>query len=63
MAIRWHIGAWDLSLHSNEAQKSFVEAGNLSPLVPLLQTVDTLAALIVEKGKKKNKQEVAPDTD
>ena len=51
MAIRWHMGAWDLSLHSNEAQKNFVEAGSLSPLVPLLQTADTLAALIVEKGK------------
>ena len=51
MAIRWHMGAWDLSLHSYEAQKNFVEAGNLSPLVPLLQTADTLAALIVEKGK------------
>ncbi len=51
MAIRWHMGAWDLSLHSYEAQKSFVEAGSQSPLVPLLQTADTLAALIVEKGR------------
>ena len=51
MAIRWHMGAWDLSLHSYEAQKNFVEAGSQSPLVPLLQTADTLAALIVEKGK------------
>ena len=51
MAIRWHMGAWDLSLHSYEAQKNFVEAGSHSPLVPLLQTADTLAALIVEKGK------------
>ena len=51
MAIRWHMGAWDLSLHSNEAQKSFVEAGSQSALVPLLQTADTLAAMIVEKGK------------
>ena len=51
MAIRWHMGAWDLSLHSYEAQKNYVEAGSQSPLVPLLQTADTLAALIVEKGK------------
>lgn len=50
MAIRWHMGAWDLSLHSNEAQKNYVEAGSQSPLVPLLQMADTLAALIVEKG-------------
>ena len=51
MAIRWHMGAWNLSLHYNEAQKNFVESDNQSPLVTLLQTADTLAALIVEKGK------------
>ena len=51
LAIRWHMGAWDLTLHSKEQQTNFSTSCSQTPLVPLLQTADTLAAMIIEKGK------------
>lgn len=48
MAIRWHMGPWDLPAQSIEMDKSFRTANKKSPLVPLIYTADTLAAQIIE---------------
>lgn len=48
-AIRWHMGAWDLPPQSIEMDKNYRKANELSPLVSLIHTADTLAAAILEK--------------
>lgn len=48
MAIRWHMGPWDLPAQSIEMDKSYRKAQQKSPLVPLIHTADTLAAQIIE---------------
>lgn len=48
-AIRWHMGAWDLPPQSIEMDKNYRKANDLSPLVALIHTADTLAAAILEK--------------
>lgn len=48
MAIRWHMGPWDLPAQSIEMDKSYRKALEKSPLVPLIHTADTLAAQIIE---------------
>lgn len=48
MAIRWHMGPWDLPVQSIEMDKSYRKALEKSPLVPLIHTADTLAAQIIE---------------
>ena len=47
LAIRWHMGAWDLS-DSNEARKSFNAASDRSPLLSLLVSADVLATRLLE---------------
>lgn len=48
MAIRWHMGPWDLPAQSIEMDKSYRKAQEKSPLVALIHTADTLAAQILE---------------
>lgn len=44
LAIRWHMGPWDLPPQSIEMDKSYRIAQKKSPLVALIHTADTLAA-------------------
>ena len=49
-AIRWHMGAWNLS---RDDEKFYRQAGKASPLQPLVHAADTLASAIVERPGKK----------
>lgn len=48
LAIRWHMGPWQLPLHNEEQQKDYVQAVESYPLVTLIHTADTLASKIIE---------------
>ena len=48
MAIRWHMGAWDLAFQSYEAKECLNIASTKCPLLKLLQASDGLAAGILE---------------
>lgn len=52
IAIRWHMGAWDLA-QTYEAMNNISE-GNGHPLTAILQAADTLATYIIEKKKIQN---------
>ena len=47
LAIRWHMGAWDLSFQSFES-KSNISAASDVPLFAILQAADALAAHLLE---------------
>lgn len=47
LAIRWHMGAWDLAFQSYEA-KSNISAASDVPLVAIIQAADALAAHVLE---------------
>lgn len=49
LAIRWHMGAWDLPMQSAEATKSIDVARKIYPLVTIVHSADTLAAGIIER--------------
>ncbi|MGN0214876.1 MAG: HD domain-containing protein [Muribaculaceae bacterium] len=49
LAIRWHMGAWDLPMQSSEACKNIDVARKLYPLCTIVQCADTLAAGIMER--------------
>ena len=49
MAIRWHMGAWDLAFQSYEAKSNIGEAGNRYPLLALIQSADNMATHIMEQ--------------
>ena len=49
LAIRWHMGAWGVNIHSIEEERSFREAQKRSPLVALIHSADTLAAQLLER--------------
>lgn len=49
LAIRWHMAAWDLSLHSQEMVGSLNKASEKSPLVSLIQAADQMAANLMER--------------
>ena len=48
VAIRWHMGAWDLAFQSYEAKSNINEAGNRYPLLSLIQSADNMATHILE---------------
>ena len=52
LAIRWHMGAWQLSLHNEEQLKDYVQAVETCPLVTLIHTADTLASKIIELNEE-----------
>ena len=49
VAIRWHMGAWDLPFQSYEAKSNINEAGNRYPLLALIQSADNMATHILEQ--------------
>ena len=49
VAIRWHMGAWDLAFQSYEAKSNINEAGNRHPLLSLIQSADNMATHILEQ--------------
>ncbi|MBO4658030.1 MAG: TraI domain-containing protein [Prevotella sp.] len=49
MAIRWHMGAWDLNFQSYEMKESIGAANSNFPLVTILQSADSMATHILEK--------------
>ena len=48
LAIRWHMGAWDLNMDSYEAKGNFNKAKEISPMVQLLIAADGLASQVLE---------------
>ena len=48
LAIRWHMGKWDLSEYA-DAKQSFNAACDKTPLLPLLMAADQLASRISER--------------
>ena len=53
LAIRWHMGAFDLSTY-NDAKQSFNVAGDKSPLVTIIMCADMLASRIMEVKDEKD---------
>ena len=49
LAIRWHMGAWDLPMQSYEECKNCDTARKLYPLCIIVQCADSLAAGIMER--------------
>jgi hypothetical protein len=49
MAIRWHMGAWELAPQSIEQDRNYRTANQKSPLVVLVHSADTLSAQILER--------------
>ena len=49
VAIRWHMGAWDLAFQSYEAKSNIDEAGKRYPLLSLIQSADNMATHILEQ--------------
>lgn len=48
VAIRWHMGAWDLAFQSYEAKGNINVAGRCCPLLSLIQAADNLSSHILE---------------
>lgn len=48
LAIEYHMGAFRLPLHSEEADQNYRAACNFSPLVSIIHCADTLASNIIE---------------
>ena len=48
MAIRWHMGAWQIALHNEERQQDYVHATHTCPLLSIIEAADKLAAQILE---------------
>ena len=46
LAIRWHMGAWNLPMNDSEAKGNINAAREKSPLVTLIMTADDLASHI-----------------
>lgn len=51
LAIRWHMGAWDLPFQSYDILGNINKAKNICPLVTLIQSADGLASHILENKK------------
>ena len=48
LAIRWHMGAWDLNMDSYEAKGNFNKAKEICPMVQLLIAADGMASQVLE---------------
>lgn len=48
LAIRWHMGAWELPMHSFDAKSQLNAAKKQSPLCSLVQAADSVAAGLIE---------------
>ena len=49
LAIRWHMGGWDLPYQSQEMTGSQKRARELTPLITLIHTADAMAADLMER--------------
>ena len=49
LAIRWHMGAWDMAFQSAEHKESLNAAKAKSPLVSLVQLADGIATGLLER--------------
>ena len=49
MAIRWHMGGWELPYQSHEMIASQKKACEITPLVTLIHTADAMAANLMER--------------
>jgi HD superfamily phosphohydrolase YqeK len=49
LAIRWHMGCWDIPYHSQEMISSHNKAREITPLVTLIHAADSLAADLIER--------------
>lgn len=49
LAIRWHMGGWDLPYQSQEMTGSQKRARELTPLITLIHTADAIAADMMER--------------
>lgn len=56
LAIRWHMGAWDLAFQSPEQKNNINTARDKSPLCGLLQLADGIAANLIEWGTGKEEE-------
>ena len=55
LAIRWHMGAWQIALHNEEMQQDYIHATLSCPLLSIIEAADKLAAQILEvKPKVRN---------
>lgn len=50
LAIRWHMGPWNLS---KDDEKFYRQAGKATPLQPLIHAADTMASALLERPAKK----------
>lgn len=48
MAIRWHMNAWELPLHSADAKGNYGKAKDICPLLTLISAADGLASGLLE---------------
>lgn len=51
LAIRWHMGAWNLAFQNFEDKSCISAAADKCPLVTLIQAADNLAAHVLEVDK------------
>ena len=49
LAIRWHMGPWEIDRSNREQDGSYRQAGINTPLVPLIHAADSFAAALMEK--------------
>lgn len=49
LAIRWHMGAWEVNMASYEDRRNYDASKVLYPLVSIIQAGDALAASILER--------------
>ncbi|MCQ2050664.1 MAG: HD domain-containing protein [Bacteroidaceae bacterium] len=52
LAIRWHMGAWDLPFQSSELKANINAAKEKSPLLAIVQAADGLSSSILEITEK-----------
>lgn len=50
LAIRWHMGPWEIDRSSREQDGNYRQAQVNSPLVGLIHIADTMAASLMERG-------------
>ena len=49
LAIRWHMGAWDLAMESTSMKSSFGRAQETTPLVTILISADNMSSYLLEE--------------
>lgn len=49
LAIRWHMGSWDIAYQSQEMIASHNKSREITPLVTLIHAADSLAADLIER--------------